>query len=78
MRTGGASSDHGDVWSFKTVLDRDIAGNHIDHHARYEKRRHSSRPTFLQRAVGTFDGVDPADTRTDRNADAIGIAWVRL
>ena len=74
-RTG---CDHGNIRPPKTILNRDVARDHVDHDTGHKKRGDSARAAFEKSVVGRFNGIDTPDSRTNSYANSICITRMRL
>ncbi len=77
VRAGGASGDDRMVGALEAVADGDLARRQIDQRARDKERADLARPVALQDQRVFRDGVEAADARTDQNAGADSVGFLR-
>ncbi len=73
MRAGGAGGRRRLVRSLGSVTHGNMPGRQIDNGGGNKEGRNLARAAFHERDVLAFDDVEPADARTDVNADALVI-----
>ena len=78
MIRGRARRDHRQARPLEAVHDRKISRDHVNDRAGDEERRDLARAAFDHGPMGFLDHRQPAHSRTDIQADALGVLRIGL